>query len=69
MIKHPLLSEPLKEANIDPEEIIKVWEAKPTDGLYFVIKTIIGGPLGADRIDFVLRDSYFSGTQHLGKNV
>lgn len=66
MVKHPLLSESLLEANVDPNEIIKVWEAKPEDGLYFIIKTIIGGPLGADRIDFVLRDSYFTGTQHLG---
>ena len=61
-----MLAEPLKNAGIDPNEIIKVWEAKPEDGLYFIIKTVIGGPLGADRIDFVLRDSYFTGTQHLG---
>lgn len=27
---------------------------------------IVQGPLGADRLDFLLRDSYFSGTRHFG---
>jgi len=27
---------------------------------------IVQGPLGADRMDFVLRDSYFAGTRHFG---
>ena len=66
MIKHPLLREPIEKSGISPEEIIKVWTASPDDGLYFIIKTVVGGPLGGDRIDFILRDSYFTGTQHLG---
>ena len=66
MVKHKWLSEPLLNCGVDPEDIIKVWEAEENDGLYFIIKTIIGGPLGADRIDFIMRDSYFTGTQHLG---
>lgn len=66
MIKHRWLSDPLMKYGVNPEDIIKVWEAEEGDGLYFIIKTIIGGPLGADRIDFIMRDSYFTGTQHLG---
>lgn len=27
---------------------------------------IVQGPLGADRMDFILRDSYFAGTRHFG---
>lgn len=66
MVEHKWLSDPLKECGVDPNDIIKVWEAEESDGLYFIIKTIIGGPLGADRMDFIMRDSYFTGTQHLG---
>jgi HD superfamily phosphohydrolase len=66
MIRHPSLANPLKEAGITPEDIISIWTAKPGDGLNYIIKTIMGGPLGADRMDFVLRDSYYTGTRHLG---
>ena len=62
---------PLKEAiegcGVTNDDILNVWTANThDDGLYWICKLIIGGPLGADRIDFVLRDSYFTGTKHLG---
>ena len=44
------------------EEINEVW--KVGDSINF---NIIQGPLGADRIDFLLRDSYFSGNPFSGK--
>ena len=34
--------------------------------MYNVIQAVVQGPLGADRMDFILRDSYFTGTEHLG---
>lgn len=36
------------------------------DWLYTAVHAITQGPLGADRIDFTLRDSYYTGTQHFG---
>jgi len=67
LIEHPILANPIKEAGIDPKELEKVWTATiDSPWMYFIIKLIVGGPLGADRMDFILRDSYFSGTPHLG---
>lgn len=66
MVKHPSLSSVIEKAGITVNELIAVWTAKPNDGMNYIIKTVVGGPLGADRMDFVLRDSYFTGTRHLG---
>ncbi|AKI96881.1 HD domain-containing protein [Kosmotoga pacifica] len=44
-------------------EINDVFEGEKRGSLDF---NIIQGPLGADRLDFVLRDSYFAGTRHFG---
>lgn len=41
-------------------------EKRVEDWLCEVIHAITQGPLGADRIDFTLRDSYYTGTAHFG---
>lgn len=45
------------------EEIIKVYEGESSGTIDFAI---VQGPLGADRLDFVLRDSYYAGTRGFG---
>lgn len=45
------------------EEIIKVYEGEKFGTIDFAI---VQGPLGADRLDFVLRDSYYAGTRGFG---
>ncbi|OAA29762.1 metal-dependent phosphohydrolase [Kosmotoga arenicorallina S304] len=45
------------------ERINEVFEGELEGSLDF---NIIQGPLGADRLDFVLRDSYFAGTRYFG---
>ena len=48
------------------EKIIEVYEGENTGSVDF---NIVQGPLGADRLDFVLRDSYFAGTRHFGSGA
>ncbi|MDN5343608.1 HD domain-containing protein [Oceanotoga sp. DSM 15011] len=43
--------------------VIEVFEGENTGSVDF---NIVQGPLGADRLDFVLRDSYYAGTRHFG---
>ena len=61
-------SSPLKECieacGIEIEDIVKVWTN--ADKISSIINEIIQGPLGADRMDFTLRDSYYTGTSHFG---
>ncbi|MGC8821016.1 MAG: HD domain-containing protein [Fervidobacterium sp.] len=45
------------------EEVIKVYEGEEKGTVDFAI---VQGPLGADRLDFVLRDSYYAGTRGFG---
>jgi len=45
------------------EEIIKVFAGEESGTIDFAI---VQGPLGADRLDFVLRDSYYAGTRGFG---
>ncbi|PHJ12252.1 metal-dependent phosphohydrolase, partial [Fervidobacterium sp. SC_NGM5_G05] len=45
------------------EEVIKVYEGEEHGTIDFAI---VQGPLGADRLDFVLRDSYYAGTRGFG---
>lgn len=75
MIDHELLKPYIVACGVDPEELKLVWTEKinPSgqaagleDQLYLIISAVVQGPLGADRIDFTLRDSYFTGTTHLG---
>ena len=72
---HLIKSSPLKEAiegcGITSDDIARVWSSSPSsfDGRYnldHVIKMVCQGLLGADRMDFTLRDSYFTGSEHLG---
>lgn len=45
------------------EEVIKVYEGEEKGTIDFVV---VQGPLGADRLDFLLRDSYYAGTRGFG---
>jgi HD superfamily phosphohydrolase len=63
----------LAELAITPESIESVWlgKAVPNASLVAtkyckVLSAIVQGPLGADRIDFMMRDSYYTGMEHLG---
>lgn len=62
---------PLKEliinAGVSIDDIVRIWTASDNSiPVYRIINAFIQGPLGADRIDFLLRDSYFTGTKHFG---
>ncbi|MHA1302394.1 MAG: HD domain-containing protein [Candidatus Heimdallarchaeaceae archaeon] len=61
LIKSDLLR-PVIEEFCDPEELIEIW-----DGRSNLLHPLIQGALGADRLDFMLRDSSFAGTVHFGK--
>jgi uncharacterized protein len=73
LIKQSPLKECIENCGVSSEDIEEAWTAlMPTQHssinnvLYYLVKLCVGGPIGADRIDFVLRDSYFTGTKHLG---
>lgn len=75
LLDSPLLYEPLSDLDIDVEELMEIWYpgyqnnefSKNFDKyIYAIIRTIVEGPLGADRIDFTRRDAYYVGMQHLG---
>lgn len=66
IIREPTLAALIENAGVHVDELSKVWNAGPDDGIHFIIYTIVSGPLGADRMDFVMRDAYFCGTEHLG---
>ena len=52
---------PYIEEFTNPEELMKIW-----DGENYIMHPLIQGALGADRLDFMLRDSFFAGTLHFG---
>lgn len=53
---------PLIEAcGVTTDEIIDLWDGKDP-----VLQALVQGALGADRMDFMLRDSFFTGTTHFG---
>lgn len=73
LLDSPLLYEYLWNLDIDAEELIEIWSPGYMQNsyhkvpyMYAVIRTIVEGPLGADRIDFTRRDAYYVGMQHLG---
>lgn len=72
------LSPVLKEYNLNPQLIRKIWDKKGTfgDGCdgnkldnicdFSGFKALIHGPLGVDRMDFIKRDTTYTGTSHFG---
>eukprot|EP00734_Pompholyxophrys_sp_LG126_P000005 Pompholyxophrys_sp_v1_NODE_1_length_32789_cov_6.460653.p5 type:complete len:476 gc:universal NODE_1_length_32789_cov_6.460653:24455-25882(+) len=75
MIKSDFFKPLVMACGITPEQLIAVWNSKTEEyktatpewqNWYDIIRAIVQGPLGADRMDFTLRDSYFTGTTHLG---
>lgn len=75
MVKSDLLRPLIEGCGITSDQIIAVWNSKREEYLnsteewqnwFDIIRAIVQGPLGADRMDFTLRDSYFTGTTHLG---
>jgi len=73
-VRCDMLAPYISECGIDPRELCEVWAPNSTDfhidelirPIYDIIRTIVEGPLGADRIDFTRRDSYHTGMLHLG---
>jgi HD superfamily phosphohydrolase len=61
-----LIAPLIRECGVTPEEIILCWNPPEGNNIYRVINAVVQGPLGADRMDFTLRDSYFTGTEHFG---
>jgi HD superfamily phosphohydrolase len=55
----------IENCDVKIEDLLQIWGEKP-EGIFAIIKNIVEGPLGADRMDFTQRDAYYTGTQHLG---
>lgn len=66
IVSDPSFAMLVRAAGITVEDLVKVYNAEPGQGIYSLISVVVGGPLGADRMDFVMRDAYFCGTTHLG---
>ncbi len=61
IIVSPMIAPLVESCGVKVKDILDVWQKKD-----LALSAIIQGPLGADRMDFVLRDSYYTGTQHFG---
>ncbi len=61
MIESDFLKPYIENTGISIPDLKDLWEGKDR-----VMQAITQGALGADRMDFMLRDAYFSGTTHLG---
>lgn len=57
------LTEPVEDFRKVMEMVIDIYNGEKDGTIEFAV---IQGPLGADRMDFVLRDSYFAGTRGFG---
>lgn len=80
LIESDLLKPYIINCGVQPNELAMVWSGEfgvrdhkgrkrsniREQWIYQIIGSIVQGPLGADRIDFTLRDSYYTGTEHLG---
>lgn len=75
IIRDPSIAPLVKNCGVQPEEIIAIWDSHSPEYLAFtaeekdifdIIRAVVQGPLGADRMDFTLRDSHFTGTEHIG---
>ncbi|NPD89429.1 MAG: HD domain-containing protein [Asgard group archaeon] len=60
MIKSDSLRPTIEEFT-KPQALMDIWEGKN-----YLLHPLIQGALGADRLDFMLRDSFFAGTLHFG---
>jgi HD superfamily phosphohydrolase len=65
LIRSTLLKPLIEGCGVSVDEVCSCW-SDDGDNIYHIIHLITQGPLGADRMDFTLRDSYFTGTEHLG---
>jgi len=61
IIKTSLLSGVLRDNGIDIEAISGIWNNND-----LLLSAILQGPLGTDRMDFVTRDTLYTGTRHFG---
>ncbi len=52
----------IENAGVTPKELMDVWSGRD-----HVLLAIVQGTLGADRMDFLVRDSYFAGTSQFGQ--
>lgn len=61
IIHHDLLRPYIEACGIDLKDLEELWKGSDP-----VLQAITQGALGADRMDFMLRDAYYSGTTHFG---
>lgn len=73
MVQHELLKPHIISLGLTPEQLMAVWDPQYCEDAteiekdwYGIIRACVQGPIGADRMDFTMRDSYFTGTQHAG---
>lgn len=55
------LKEKIERCGINVEEVIDVWKGKD-----IVMKAMLNGPVGADRLDFLKRDSMYTNSKQFG---
>ncbi len=70
LVLSPLLA-PFLPGDVTPVDLVALWSPGPFEdpfqkAIFAIIRNVVEGPLGADRIDFTRRDSYNIGMTHLG---
>ena len=75
IVHSDLLAPYIRRCGIEPDDLIALWNNKSTayqnkpkeeQEILDVCHLLVQGPLGADRMDFTQRDSYFMGTISFG---
>lgn len=72
LIECDLLKPYIEGCGVSTEDLAKVWSSTKDDlkdpftAMYHIINCVVQGPLGADRLDFTMRDSYFTGSTQFG---
>ncbi|MFV2016006.1 MAG: HD domain-containing protein, partial [Candidatus Heimdallarchaeota archaeon] len=61
IIKSDFLKSYIENCDVTPDELGELWQGNDR-----VMQAITQGALGADRMDFMLRDAYYAGTSHFG---
>ncbi|MHA2250864.1 MAG: HD domain-containing protein [Candidatus Kariarchaeaceae archaeon] len=61
IIESDFLKPYIENCGVQTSELSNLWVGKDR-----VMQSIVQGALGADRMDFMLRDAYYSGTSHFG---